>query len=203
MRVKLIEHVALDISPLRVLARAGYGKTTAVPEKEAQELEKILPQMLALCDPRIIFGELSVAARSDSHVELVGNVRLESAALARILRSAEIVTLYVATIGSGVEERSAVLSRGGCAREALLWDAFGSEAAEATARAVSRITRQRAKTAGMTTTNRFSPGYGDLKLEFNRVIVDLLGAERIGVSVNEFGMLLPRKTTTGIIGWHR
>ena len=85
--------------------------------------------------------------------------------------------------------------------KSLLWDSFGSEAAEALANHLSNIVTQRAKAKKMKTTRRFSPGYGDLNVKYNRTIVNLLDAHTIGVSVNEAGMLSPRKTTTGFIGW--
>ena len=48
---------------------------------------------------------------------------------------------------------------------------------------------------------RFSPGYGDLPITLQREFVRVTDAEkRIGLTVNEGGILLPRKSVTAIIG---
>ena len=48
---------------------------------------------------------------------------------------------------------------------------------------------------------RFSPGYGDLPITIQREFVRVTDAEkRIGLTVNEGGILLPRKSVTAIIG---
>ncbi len=48
---------------------------------------------------------------------------------------------------------------------------------------------------------RFSPGYGDLPLECQKQILDLLDAKKnIGLSLNESLMMSPSKSVTAIIG---
>lgn len=48
---------------------------------------------------------------------------------------------------------------------------------------------------------RYSPGYGDFSLSFQRPLLDLLDANRrIGLSLTEGGMLAPTKSVTAVIG---
>ena len=50
-------------------------------------------------------------------------------------------------------------------------------------------------------TDRFSPGYGDLPLNSQKNICDLLnGARRLGVQVTESYLLNPSKSVTAVIG---
>lgn len=50
-------------------------------------------------------------------------------------------------------------------------------------------------------TNRFSPGYGDLELSENSIILDVLQAQkRAGIVENDDGLMSPSKTVTAIIG---
>ncbi|MFP4515133.1 MAG: methionine synthase [Parcubacteria group bacterium] len=50
-------------------------------------------------------------------------------------------------------------------------------------------------------TSRFSPGYGDLPLSFQKTISKILFLEKtIGVVVNKNNILIPRKSVTAIIG---
>jgi len=49
-------------------------------------------------------------------------------------------------------------------------------------------------------TMRFSPGYGNVDVRWNKYIVELLNVE--GIEVLSSGIMLPRKTTTCMIGWY-
>ena len=50
---------------------------------------------------------------------------------------------------------------------------------------------------------RFSPGYGDFPLEYQKLILQLLEApKKIGLSMTEASMLVPTKSVTAIIGIH-
>jgi len=50
-------------------------------------------------------------------------------------------------------------------------------------------------------TRRFSPGYGDLDLQYSSVIVNILDTHRqIGLSLTTHKMLVPNKSVTALIG---
>jgi cobalamin-dependent methionine synthase I len=55
--------------------------------------------------------------------------------------------------------------------------------------------------ADETLTPRFSPGYGDFPLSYQRVLIDLLDAPRVlGVSVTPSDLLVPVKSVTAVVG---
>lgn len=201
METRIIENISLDISAKRILIRTGYSAREEIPELEYKRLEKQLPEMLALCEPKIIMGELDVISSSGDEISLEEDLIFRSVSLLRVIGGSKRVTIYAATIGAAVEERSQKYSDSGRYRGSLLWDSFGSEAAEAVARKVSIMVHQRAKQSEMRITARYSPGYGDLPVEENPKILNLLGADKIGISCSDANMLIPRKSTTGIIGW--
>ena len=48
---------------------------------------------------------------------------------------------------------------------------------------------------------RYSPGYGDLDIRVNKDILNLLNAHRkIGVTVTDTGIMIPRKSVVALIG---
>ena len=54
---------------------------------------------------------------------------------------------------------------------------------------------------GFYTNFRYSPGYGDFPLEYQRRIVTLLGCDKtIGLTVTDSSLLIPQKSVTAIIG---
>ena len=50
-------------------------------------------------------------------------------------------------------------------------------------------------------TNRFSPGYADLPLEYGRVLVRMSGADKeLGIRFTESGLMTPKKSVNAIFG---
>jgi cobalamin-dependent methionine synthase I len=47
---------------------------------------------------------------------------------------------------------------------------------------------------------RFSPGYGDLSLEIQKVIYDILNLEKLGITLTGSYMMIPQKSVIAITG---
>ena len=54
---------------------------------------------------------------------------------------------------------------------------------------------------GLYPVTRYSPGYGDFDIAFQKDILKLLGTPRIGLSLTDGFMLIPSKSITAIIGF--
>jgi cobalamin-dependent methionine synthase I len=48
---------------------------------------------------------------------------------------------------------------------------------------------------------RFSPGYGDWTLDNQPQVLQLAEAERIGITLTESNIMIPRKSVSAVIGW--
>ena len=58
-----------------------------------------------------------------------------------------------------------------------------------------------AKSKELNITGRYSPGYGDLPLDAQRDVINLVNCDkRIGVNLSAHNILFPRKSVTAIIG---
>lgn len=113
--------------------------------------------------------------------------------------SLQVVVLAV-TIGEALEAAISKYFSSGRYTAALLLDAAGTAAVEATADKASSIISQQAQSNGLTTLWRFSPGYGDWDITVQPQIHMLAQGENIGISVTESCMLTPRKSVTALIG---
>ena len=83
---------------------------------------------------------------------------------------------------------------------ALILDSMASTAIEQVCNIAEEEIRKKINAEDFMTW-RFSPGYGDLPIDLQKVFVRVTDAEkRIGLTVNEGGILLPRKSVTAIIG---
>ncbi len=183
----------------RVLARAGC------PPDSGQDFlavaERAIHMLSEIASPATFSTELMVIAFSDEWIETEG-FTIVSRDMARKLRGAEKLSLFLATIGPGPEEVCCALFEESKFSEALALDAAASEMAELLLRRAHM--EAAALMRGFAGTARYAPGYGDFSLSHQARIVNLLGGDETGVRVMEDSfMLVPKKSTTGVVGWKR
>ena len=124
----------------------------------------------------------------------IGGVKFESLALAKALSGAEHAYVIAVTLGSELDR---YLRRQEMSSPSAHYiaDAAASAVAEAACDAAqSRLLE------GCQNLSRFSVGYADLSLVYQRDILKLLDASRIGISLTDFYLMLPTKSITAIIG---
>jgi hypothetical protein len=106
------------------------------------------------------------------------------------------LALALVTIGDGVERAVAHYREQGLLAPALIFDAFGSAAAEAAAEAAEALVRDAVAGDGLRCSRRFSPGYGGWDVAEQRWIIEALDAGSVGVSLTAGCMMTPRKSVT-------
>ncbi len=107
------------------------------------------------------------------------------------------MTVFASTLGHSLDALINELNEKNLSFEVLMLDAWGSESVEVLNRHFDQWLRKQ-HGAG---TRRFSPGYGRVDIRMNRLIIkELLNLKEI--EVLESGVMLPRKTTTCLIGWY-
>jgi hypothetical protein len=154
-------------------AAAAAGKITAA-------LDSALEESKSLIKPKAIYV---TAAGAD----LPGS---------DIFTDLEKVTFCVCTIGPALEEMVTALSKDGDMLAAVVLDAIGSAAAEATARYANERIDEMAAAVGLKTSCRASPGYGDWDVKEQKNLFELVPAERIGVTLTASSMMVPRKSVS-------
>ncbi len=113
-----------------------------------------------------------------------------------VFEGLERVAYCVCTIGPPLEEEVTRLSDEGELLRAVVLDAAGSVAAEATAEYMDGCIREAAAGLGLKTSCRASPGYGDWDVREQAKIFRIVPAERIGVTLSESSMMIPRKSVS-------
>lgn len=132
----------------------------------------------------------------EAGVTLDTGVRFTSRDLARHLKGCDKGLLLAATLGSRVDVAIRRLALGSVAEGA---------AAQAVAAALIESycddVQAKADTDGLAQRPRFSPGYGDWRLEEQRLLFPVLDcAKRIGLTLTDGLMMAPSKSVTAIIG---
>ena len=169
-----------------------YAGMRAEDEAVERELIAAYAEAMPVLSYRVCYVRLDVDAPFVRRL-------IESSVSARErLCEARSVIVFLATVGVGIDRLIARAAVGSPAR-ALLFDAIGAERVEALC---DEFCREMAKEcAQKSITRRFSPGYGDISLEFQRDIFELLDGHRsIGVALCDSLLMSPSKSVSAIIG---
>jgi cobalamin-dependent methionine synthase I len=144
---------------------------------------------------------LDIIEKSDNKTVLSEGIVLESANLAKLLKYSSRAVMMAATVGSEVVSETNILLDKNRASEAVIFDAVASEMADEIMNKINLLCANLAKKEGSSLTKmRFSPGYGDLSLENQKLFFKALELEKIGLKLTESFMIIPEKTVTAIAG---
>lgn len=182
---------APPINTKEVLRYAGGGNdenTIKLLNECINEIENTLTYKVCYC-------ELSV--NIDTSVCDFGVFQVNSQNLATNLKDCKKVIVMGATVGIALDRLIAKYSRISPAK-ALLLQALGAERIEALCDTFCDDTKKTLKTS---IKPRFSAGYGDLPLDTQKCIFELLNLPKnIGLTLNNSMLMSPSKSVTAFIG---
>lgn len=170
-----------------VLRYMGYqGEADAHIVQTAQEA---MDRLTAVAQPRCHYVRLPLDAMT-----------LPGEDICRHLAGCDSMYLLCATLGASVDreirraERTSMLT-------ALALDAAAGDGIEKVCDRAEAEIRSIEAERGRFVTGRFSPGYGDLPLIVQPELIRLCDAtRRIGLSLTQTNILIPRKSVTAILG---
>ena len=194
--------LGVDIPVKEVQRYMGYHGITEIAPDMQERINKAVDQVSAQSHPRIITKEYPV--RINGNVITIYNdteeINLESEALARNLKGCCGALLLAATIGPACDmlvRRASITS----AADAAIYQAAGAAAIEAFLDDMNDKIKADYEAQGLFLRPRFSPGYGDLKLDHQKDWFRLLDiSKQIGVELTDSLLMVPTKSVTAIIG---
>ena len=151
---------------------------------DAPEIEALLQECLAEAEDKLTYK----VCYGTFPVSFFDSIKSEG--LKKHLEGCREAVIFAATVGIGIDRLIARYSSLSPTK-ALLFQAIGAERIEALCDEFN------AEFGG----GRFSPGYGDLPLGFQKEIFKILDCpKRIGLTLNESMLMSPSKSVTAIIG---
>ena len=127
----------------------------------------------------------------------IGSLTIHSKSLEKNLSGCDRVILFAATAGIEIDRYIAKYARLSPSRS-LMFHSIGAERIEALCDAFCRFLTDN---EGLEITQRFSPGYGDLPLSFQKDFLALLNAgNTVGIGLNDSMLLSPSKSVTAFAG---
>ncbi len=174
-----------------ILTYSGCKEMT--PEVEAL-LRECLSEVENVFSGKVCFTELPFEIKAGEVV--FPTFATTSKALRKNLNGCKKAILFGATVGIEIDRIIAKYSRMSPSK-ALMMQAIGAERIEALCDAFCKDIESEYRFVRQ----RFSPGYGDFPLEYQKQIFSLLDCHRkIGLTLNESLLMSPTKSVTAIIG---
>ncbi|MPN06468.1 hypothetical protein SDC9_153724 [bioreactor metagenome] len=192
----------MHINRKEVLRYLGH-KNQYMDEKLEKLLTECIAEMTEALRKSFVYNVYNIERDGDKMALDDTNLIFRSRDLTMHLRNSDKCALMAATLGLEADRRIAYYSKTDLTM-GIVMDACASAAIEALCDEVQEEIRIEALKEGYCCTSRYSPGYGDLPITLQKRIIELLKAyPRIGLTVNESSIMLPRKSVTAFIGWQR
>jgi hypothetical protein len=173
----------------------GMGKDAMNVDLEYR-IQQLIPRFLDAIKCRACWMELPLTI-SGSAIDM-DLMSVDSENLTTNLIGCDKVIAFAATIG-GEADRLCRSASFHAPFNALVYDAMGSTAIEWLCDALCKELSFLYPTHRLRP--RFSPGYGDLPLSFQRELLRMLDAQRsIGLTLSESLMMIPQKSVTAFVG---
>ncbi len=187
----------MELRLSEILRHSGFHSHEA-DELTLKKIEQLEDEIIGSVTPKSIYREFSVRVLENG-VEING-VAFLSEALKKNLSGCDKVLLYCCTLGI----ESDVILRKYSATDSskfVLAQAVFTELCEAYSDEITAELSREYAESGFYLKPRFSVGYGDLALGYQREFFKLLEiTKRIGVSLNDECMMTPSKSVTAFIG---
>ena len=166
---------------------AGQGPQEDMPRQLAGQMDEAEKLLLEAAEPRWVYRVLE---RSQ--------IPAEGISIEKHLEGCTQAAIFAVTLGSAVDElirRSEITNM----VLAMVLDTGASVLAEQAAQEMK--TEIAGKFPTGFTTSRFSPGYGDYPIRYQREILRLVDAgRRVGITLTAGDMMVPHKSVTAVVG---
>ena len=201
-KLNVFEKIPVILPEKEIFARLKYNihKTVLDTESRGRILSVINRGFLA-CDPKGSWIRSEIHEITGNSVTFDNGITFKSMSVSGLLAGSSGAVFMCATAGAAIAEMAEKSFKDGDAASAVIFDAVGSETADAAIDWINRyIARELKRKGEHLTFMRFSPGYGDFTLENQRLFFELLGLADFGISLTDRYIFIPEKTVTAVAG---
>jgi hypothetical protein len=196
----MINILTVEIPYNKLLARLGYlHAKTKLDDKTASLIKENLNLAQKLIKPKAVVAFETIKI-DGNEILFVNGYKIKSNNVSALLKNSFKAYGIGITIGNILESKRDECLKKKETFNALILDAAGSVAAEETITLAYNQIKTCEEKNGNLVTKRYSPGYGDWILEDNKEFLNWIGAEHIGIKLNEFCQMKPEKSISALIG---
>lgn len=196
----LLQGSALSVEMSEVGRLMGYPSSDLMSMPVREICQQQLARLDTLCVPWGAWRDFELRSVHANGIELDGGLRLTSRRLAKLLRGAQTMRLFLVTLGEAVSVEVQRLVHDSCMLEALALDAAATTAVHALTEELIRRTCEEAQRHGRGTTIRYAPGYTGWQIDDISILLASLACEQPPIRLNDQLMMQPGKSLLSIVG---
>jgi hypothetical protein len=202
LKVNYFESIPALVPKRQILFRLGYNThLTVLNELHRQKLAEGIRRGASLCRLQGAYCRIPISEHGPDYTTLANGTVFQSARLAELVRPCPEVALMAATVGRMIVTAIGEAMSTGDAAQGVILDAVASETADAGLDWIMRLINQMLAKNGLKLTQyRYSPGYGDLALDNQRIIFEALALEKLRLTLTSEFILVPEKSVLAIAG---
>jgi len=198
----VIRDIPLRLKTSEVLRRQRLGRGAKV----RPEIKFLIRELLAslkkssLLEPAVAYEYYTVRSMTGSQISLDGDKAINGPLLPAIFPEAKELAVLLCTIGPRLEGQAADYFNQGEPLRGTLLDGIGSTAVDVVTPEVLRRLSTEVSSRGYEISSPVNPGMPGLPLTEQWNLLGLVNADEIGVSLTASGVLVPRKSTSMVVG---
>lgn len=187
----------MDIRTREAVRYLGYGRH-AIDERTLELIQESFEELDQISDARFIYRIFEIYIQDENELE-IGKLKINSKNLAKNLRDCKEAVLFGATLGTGVDMLMKKYSITDMTRAVVMQSCAAVMMEEYCDKAQRQIEDELEGRGYLRP--RFSPGYGDFSILYQKEILKMLDApKKIGLTMTEGYMLTPTKSVTAVMG---
>lgn len=200
MRTVIFKNITIPVPTKEIYRRLGYrDAVTKISVRQKQEIERYIGEAVTMIRLRGAARRIPIGKITAACVLLKGGVVFRSKNVASMLKGAEEALLMAATCGSTIMREIKRHAAAGNVIKAVVFDATASEMADAgldwIMQYINQDVRRQKKYVSR---RRFSCGYGDFGLVYQKNIHRLLKLAYLGIGITKDFILTPEKSVTAV-----
>lgn len=201
-KLNIIEKIPVILPEKEIFSRLKYNiHKTVLDDESRSRIQSAINRGFSACEPKGSWMRSEIIAGTGDTVTFNNGVTFISSSVSGLLSGSSAAVFMCATTGGAIVELAEKSFKDGDAASAVIYDAVGSETADAAIDWINRFIARELKRKGEHLTSmRFSPGYGDFMLENQRQFFELLKLADFGVTLTDRYIFVPEKTVTAIAG---
>lgn len=198
----IIRDILLSLEANQVLRREGIKKYSRI----RPEMKTLIRELLAsmennrLLEPAIAYEIYSITEVRHKELWLESKAALHGPLLPSVLDGAKQLGAVVCTIGPKLEEKVTDYLDKNEPLRGLLMDGIGSAAVDALAQQACNLVKHEAALHGYQASSPLNPGMPGFPISEQWQMFRLVPVEKIGVSLTSAGVMVPRKSSSLVIG---
>jgi hypothetical protein len=198
----VIRNIPLSLKTREVIRRQGLGGGAKV----RPEIKTLIRELLAslkkahLLGPAVAYEYYTLSSMNGSQISLEGNKTINGPLLPAIFPEAKELAVFLCTIGPMLEKQVTDHSKSGETMRGMILDGIGSAAVDKLVPEALRLIASEVSLRGYEISSPVNPGMPGFPLTEQWNLLGLVNADEIGVSLTASGVLVPRKSTSMVIG---